>query len=425
MKTTALLRDAILILTLSLAAACGSSDTLTAPDGVASSNNGGASNDGGGSNFSSPDASAPNDGGDSSDAHHDPPPPTPIVGACNGLAAVGTFEDITPPPVKAAMTSEDGRTFAFAADPVNQGTVYLGTIKAGVWKSTDCGATWTHISTGRSGAVVDSGMNWTFKVDPQAPNIVYTNSGYGSSNGLLKSTNGGVDWDPIWPPPAQPNLAKAFTYNFANVIAMDPSDHLHILLTFHETCLAPHPATCIAETFDGGQTWSLLDGHPTWSGNEGQIIFFLNGSKNWLWGSQSNGFWTTTNGGGSWTAITSAAPSHLQSSGMLRTASGAFLVAASDGVFRSPDGQAWTLVPKTGPIVGGIVSDGTAIYTSTCYFPNFCNTGAPYLKSVDDGKTWTTMPSPKMPMGGSLDYDLGHGLMYSSNGDAFWRVRTK
>jgi hypothetical protein len=360
------------------------------------------------------------------DALGDPPPPPPIVGACDGLGAVGAFEDVTPPEVKKGMSTGGKGTFAFAVDPVHQGTVYLGTNMAKVWKSTDCGSTWTHPDTGSNGAELDRGMNWTFKVDPIDPDVVYTNSGYGA-NGLFKSVNAGVDWTVVWPPPKQPELGKAFTYNFANVIAMDPSNHQHILLTFHESCLPPHTQMCIAETSDGGDSWRLMDGDPSWSGSEGQIIFFLDDSQSWLWGSQTNGFWTTTDGGGKWAPISGASPSHLQSSGMVRSSTGAFLAAASEGVFRrdAAKGSPWKLIPKTGPIAGGLVNDGSALYVSTCYFPDFCKEAAPYLVSKDDGLTWTVMPSPKMPMGGSMDYDAGHALMYSSNGDAFWRVRVK
>jgi hypothetical protein len=422
---------------LFLCCACGAGDSQKGPDLAtppsATPDPSGSAGDAGDAGLPGPapsvDGGAPSPGdagGTGQDASKDPPPPPPKVGACDGLGAVGEFQDITPAAVRAAVSGGKQGTFAFAADPVNQGTVYLGTFMLGVWKSTDCGATWTHISTGRSGAAVDSGMNWTFKIDPQDPNVVYTNSGYGA-NGLFKSANGGVDWDVVWPPPGQPDLAKAFTYNFANVLALDPADHQHILLTFHETCLAPHNATCIAESFDAGSSWKLNDGLASWSGNEGQIIFFLNGSKEWLWGSQSNGFWSTTDGGTTWDSIGGASPSHLQSSGMIRTASGAFMVAASEGVFRSPDGKSstWSLVPNTGPIAGGLVFDGTSAYVSTCYFGGFCNNGAPYLKSTDDGKTWSVMPSPKQDMGGSMDYDSGHSLMYSSNLSAFWRVRVK
>jgi hypothetical protein len=353
-------------------------------------------------------------------------PPPAKVNDCSGLGAEGVFEDVTPPEVKAAFgTGKDGGgTFAIAADPVNQGTVYVGTLFQKVWKTTDCGANWTHISTGRNGSEVDAGMNWTFAVDPVEPNVVYTNSGYGW-NGLFKSLNGGVDWDPVWPPPSQPELAKAFTYNFANVVAIDPSDHQHILLTFHESCLSPHPATCIAETLDAGSTWRLIDGQAGWNGNEGQVIFFLESSKAWLWGSSSNGFWRTSDSGASWQAIPGMTTSHRQGSGLVRTTAGAFFVAGADGIWGSPDGVAstWKLAPNTGPIVGGLVTDGSTMFSCTCYSANFCD-AARYLRSAEsDGLKWTQIPSPKFNDGGTLAYDKGHHLLFSSNFQVgLWRV---
>jgi hypothetical protein len=355
--------------------------------------------------------------------------PTPVVHACDGLAAPGVFEEITPPAIKAGIgTTTSGNqtkagTFAMAVDQVNQGTVYAGSAFQGLWKSTDCGATWVNVASGTHSAEVNSGMNWTLQIDPTDPQVVYTNSGYGS-NGLFKSVDGGVNWSDIWSKASQPELSKAFTYNFANVIAIDPSNNQHILLTFHEECQAPHPATCIVESMDAGSTWRIIDGQPSWNGNEGQVIFFLQDSKTWLWGSQTNGFWRSGDSGQSWEAITGMTTSHLQSSQLLRTKDGGFFVAASDGIWRSSDGTVptWKLIPDTGPIVGGLVSDGTTMYASTCYFPNFCTPR--YLRSAEsDGNTWTEIPSPQMSQGGNMGYDKAHHLLYSSNLDAgLWRV---
>ena len=352
------------------------------------------------------------------------------VNDCGGLAAPGVFEEITPAEVKAGIGSKmsDGQTrggpFAMAVDPVNQGTLYSGTLFQGVWKSTDCGATWSKLEGGTNAADVNRGMNWTLAVDPADPETVYTNSGYGS-NGLFKSTDGGVNWTDIWSGQSQPELGKAFMYNFANVVALDPQDHRHILLTFHEACLPPHASTCIVESQDGGANWAIHDGKAGWNGGEGQVIFFLDNSTTWLWGSQSNGFWRTADSGATWEEIPKMTTSHLQGSQLLRTQAGAFFVAGADGIWKSPDGRAatWELVPDTGPIVGGMISDGRNLYASTCYFGGFCDT-ARYLPSPEtDGTTWTSMPVPKLSMGGNLGYDAGHKLLFSSNLDAgLWRV---
>jgi hypothetical protein len=233
----------------------------------------------------------------------------------------------------------------------------------------------------------------------------------------------------VWSLKSQPELGKAFTYNFANVIAIDPGDHLHILLTFHEECLAPHPKTCIAESHDGGAKWQLHDGKPEWSGNEGQVIFFLDDSKTWLWGSQTNGFWRSGDSGASWEKIPNMTTSHLQGSQIVRLHSGEYLAAGADGVWRSPDGKAgtWALLPDTGPIVGGLVSDGNSLFASTCYFGDFCkppNTARYLRASVNAPQTWTAMPNaPVLSQGGNLGLDQPHKLLYSSNLDAgLWRV---
>src|SRR5262249_40613147 len=80
-------------------------------------------------------------------------PPVP-VSDCSSLPAAGTFEEITPPEVKAGIGQKtpdnqtNGGPFAMAVDPVNLGTVYSGTLFQGMWKTTDCGARWTKLADG-------------------------------------------------------------------------------------------------------------------------------------------------------------------------------------------------------------------------------------------------------------------------------------
>jgi hypothetical protein len=405
-------------------AASGGKSTVDSGGNAGAASGGTAS--GGTASGGSPNGGEPDSGGSGG---MQVKPPTK-VNDCSDLAAPGVFEDITPPEVKAGMGTKtpdnqtQGGPFAMAVDPVNLGTIYSGTLFQGVWKSTDCGATFKKIATGSNGPDVNRGMNWTLAVDPQEPETVYTNSGYGS-NGLFKSTDGGVNWTDIWSGKSQPELGKAFMYNFANVIAIDPENHQHILLTFHEACLAPHTSTCIVESKDGGTSWEIHDGKAGWNGGEGQVIFFLDSSTTWLWGSQTNGFWRTPDSGTTWEEIPKMTTSHLQGSQILRTKAGGFYAAGADGIWRSPDGKAssWQIVPDTGPILGGLVSTGTTMFASTCYFGNFCDTPR-YLKSAEtDGTTWQPMTIPKMSMGGNLGYDPGHKLLYSSNLDAgLWRV---
>lgn len=366
-----------------------------------------------------------------------------MVSNCDNLGDVGVFQEITPAEVKAGIGQKapDGQVkggpFAMVVDPVNQGTVYSGTLLQGVWKTTDCGATWTKMSEGINGADVNRGMNWTFEIDPYNPNTVYTNSGYGS-NGLYKSIDGGQNWIDIWSTLSQPVLGKFFEYNFANVVALDPWNSEHILLTFHEGCWSnfslprpspPYAGTCIVESFDGGGSWKIIAGKEGWNAGEGQIIFFLDSSTTWLWGSQNNGFWRTEDSGQTWVQIPGMATSHLQGTRMHRAKDGTFYIPAGDGIWRSPDGKAntWELIPGTGPIVGAIVSDGTTMYASTCYGGGVCDQIRILTSLETDGRTWAEMPNvPKLKHGGNLGYDAGHKLLFSSNLiSGLWRVRVQ
>src|SRR6185503_16069895 len=77
-------------------------------------------------------------GGGGGDDGDDGPPIE--VGDCDGLGAVGEWQDITPP-IELAE-DEELAAFAFAVDPIHSGTVYFGTAYQKMWKTTDCGASW-------------------------------------------------------------------------------------------------------------------------------------------------------------------------------------------------------------------------------------------------------------------------------------------
>jgi hypothetical protein len=351
------------------------------------------------------------------------------ISDCSELAASGVFEDITPPEVKAGIGEQSatgnpqGGPFAIAVDPVNQGTYYLGTEHQGVWKSTDCGGHWASMATGKNGALVNGGINWTFAIDAQEPQTVYTNSAY-SGDGLFKSVDGGVSWIDVWPGTSPPELAQAFTYNLVNHVAIDPADHRHLLLTMHENCLAPHASGCILESKDAATTWQLHEGDASWEPDQGQTIHFLDSSSKWLTGSQSNGVWRTPDAGKTWAPIEGMAGTAQQGVELIRTQDGSFYLGGVEGVWRSPDGavDTWELVANTGPFVNGLATDGSTVYASNCYAENYCDQPG-YLVS-SDGNTWKPMTDvPPLSHGGKLQYDAGHHLLVSSNRSAgLWRV---
>ena len=122
--------------------------------------------------------------------------PPHVVGTCNNLGAVDHFDDVTPP----GSTANPSGVATVVVDPIHAGTLYVGTDKRGIFKSTNCGADWVKINTGKSAAVLDSGILYTVELDPIDPNLIYAASLYGSDSSLYQSKNGGVDFRAAFSP---------------------------------------------------------------------------------------------------------------------------------------------------------------------------------------------------------------------------------
>ena len=93
------------------------------------------------------------------------------------------WTNITPPQVPTGGIGGnncDYGTLAFVIEPHTPTTLYLGTCNRGLYKTTSMGTTWVRINTGLNGAVLDFSRQWTLLIDPVNPQILYTNSGYGS-----------------------------------------------------------------------------------------------------------------------------------------------------------------------------------------------------------------------------------------------------
>jgi hypothetical protein len=354
-------------------------------------------------------------------------PPPHVVGTCNAVAAPGTWEQITPMQIVSQMPGPGNCTFGtqgFVLDPSRSGTVYLATCHMGMYKSTDCGSTWIHVDTGQNGAVIDTSRQWTFTIDPINPQVLYANSGYGDmSNGAFKSTDGGVDWQQIWPS-ADPTQANIVQYDFVMLIAMDPTNHLHLLLSFHASCSAPYNSACFAESQDGGATWIMHNGLANWAGGEAQTIYFLDNSTTWLWASGTDGLWRTSDSGANWTQVDPNAGGH-NSAPLYHAHDGSFYLSLNSGILRSTDGVNWSRVLSQTTL--DITGNGMTLFASVGFPWNPGQGPAPYepfwRSPESDGRNWTQIPSPSLSNGGRLAYDVDHSILYSSNLDAgFWRV---
>jgi hypothetical protein len=100
-----------------------------------------------------------------------------------GSQDIGVWEEVSPPAFHnpsnmetsgVAVNPLDESVFAAAGNITNGGTPPIST---GIYKSTDCGATWSLVSTGTHGADLKTGAAWVLLIDPAVPSTMYVDNG--------------------------------------------------------------------------------------------------------------------------------------------------------------------------------------------------------------------------------------------------------
>ena len=223
-------------------------------------------------------------------------------------------------------------------DPPACWSIYIGTVAglygpgAGVWKSTDCGATWTKVSTGKNGDAFDKGGNWTFNINP-ASLAMYTNSGYGT-NLLYRLTNGGVDWTDVTPKGSgAPGFAGSLRMEWEH---RHPASRAHLAHGLREARTTNTPTTTrsvvsprarMAAT-PGFEHYHL---QPKWGA---QVQAYILKASTWM--VPDNGLWLTTDSGATWPSKAAHLPAGGHSAGLIyRTDEGSFYVGTNGGIIRS------------------------------------------------------------------------------------------
>lgn len=348
---------------------------------------------------------------------------TVTIGACDSLAPVGQWELVTPPQVPAGK-----KTNALLLDPYNPGTVFLGAENRGILKSVDCGSTWTQISTGRNSSSVNSGEPMSMQMDPRNNQVIYTTSFQGAG-GLWKSVNGGVDWDPLFPPGSE--VASVVQFNFISNVSMEAANPDHLVVTMHADCVSPnYGPVCEAESTDGGATWTITTVDiGAGSYVQGAGAFILDATT-WLFSTYAQGLWLTTDRGHTWTEVTPAGANGVtsgkpQNLPFAPSPAGNYFLGSYQGVLKSVDGRSWTLLPNSGGrTVGLVLGEGGRVYSADQWAPNY------HVAFENDLSTWQSVPSPAgLPSDKGalyLAYDAAHHVLYSSNFEGgFWRMRTQ
>ena len=234
-----------------------------------------------------------------------------------GHAGAQTWQDLGPSPINTSG-GYAGRVSAIGVSATNPNLYYVGGADSGVWKTTDAGATWTpltdHMPTTAIGAIA---------VDPTNDQIVYVGTGeanYANHSryglGIYKTTDGGATWT---------HLAEdTFAGRTFSKMVIDPANTNTIYAAVASAGGFPalaaakgHPDATgpvgVFKSVDAGETWTLLAGGlPAVEASDIAIdrdnpatLYAAIGN---IYGDPGNGIYKTTDGGTTWTKLGGGLP---------------------------------------------------------------------------------------------------------------------
>jgi hypothetical protein len=198
-----------------------------------------------------------------------------------------------------------------------------------------------------------------------------------------------------------------------NNVSIDPTDHLHVVVSTHGECTAPYHPSCIAETKDGGRTWKVLSAPERWSEGGGLVV--VKGGQ-WVWCGLS--MKVTKDAGNSWSSVSLPGGGSCEAEFTIRpfvpAANGKYYLGSRNGVLRSANGETWERVPGTDGAMVMIAQGRRKLFAA--------NQWQPLLKwtNLDHDESWSELPAPPQISQGSdggipfLAYDDAHGILYAS-----------
>jgi hypothetical protein len=311
--------------------------------------------------------------------------------------------------------------------------MYVFVNHQGVWKSTDFGQTWAKVNTGVNGDVIDDGKPWSANIDsnrcrdPNTPPTLYTFNGAGSENGFWRSTNGGTDWERFELPSDSGGQYPQDAYS----VDVDPYDGKHVIVGFHE-------ATGVVESFDGGETWDVIQIDSGMSAGVSWYGFFIDTGNpattadTWLLIPQDNGggvgTWRTTDGGTSWTKVESL--EHPHGNAQIFQRDGVVYIAGSsgtdgNGVYRSADLGATFAHVGTNSSQGIVYGTGKFVYAQYAWACGGCDVDqSQSQRAAHPGTDWEVWDLPMMngPKRAGVSYDGANYIVVTGNWNAgIWR----
>ena len=204
-----------------------------------------------------------------------------------------------------------GRSTAVAGSDARPLEYYFGATGGGLWKTTDGGTTWRPVTDGKIG----SSSIGAVAVCEADPDVVYIGGGETQlrgniiqGDGVYRSDDGGTTWE---------HLGLEAVQNVAR-IRIHPRDCETAWVAAFGVHSAPNPERGVYKTTDGGASWRLTLFESEDAGavdlaldpNDPDVIYaaiWEAWRRSWGMssGGEDSGLWKSTDGGETWTEITS------------------------------------------------------------------------------------------------------------------------
>jgi uncharacterized repeat protein (TIGR01451 family) len=228
------------------------------------------------------------------------------VETASGQPRGGTWEPKGPNPiVQVGRTSNtfqavSGRIGALAVR--NNGQIILGAAQGGIWTYDSATGTWTSRTKD-----ADTQSVGALAIAPSNDAIVYRGSGEGAlsgdsyyGDGIYKSTDGGVTWS---------HVSTLFTGQSTSSLVVDPNNPNHVYAAtvrgrggLHRTTSPTSAQFGVYESTDGGVNWTLRKGTTDELHGATDLVMDPQNPKN-LWASfWGDGMYKSTDGGLTWTS---------------------------------------------------------------------------------------------------------------------------
>src|ERR1044071_8885278 len=211
-----------------------------------------------------------------------------------------------------------GRTKAAAGVPGQPNVFYIGAVNGGVWKTTDFGRTWKPIFDAQP-----SGSIGAIAIAPSNPDIVYVGSGEGlqrpdlsTGDGIYKSTDAGATWT---------HLGLRDGQQIPQIV-VDPKnpDRLFVAVLGHP--YGPNPERGIYRASDGGHSFDKVLGKDENTGGVDVVLDPQNSDvvyavlwearqapwENGAFSGPGSGLFKSTDGGTTWQPLTQGLPTFAQ-----------------------------------------------------------------------------------------------------------------